>query len=113
MARKQSCVRLTQLPPSLQALIRLMQRLNFGRVVLVTRGGGPDFAKRVHTVQTVKLDAADSGGRPESAMADFGLCREQMRLVRQMADLPDGTTLTIAVKHGLPFIIEIEQDHRA
>jgi hypothetical protein len=30
-----------------------------------------------------------------------------------MAAAADGAHLTIEVKHGLPFLIEIEQEHRA
>ena len=102
------------LPAGVRQLIRLAQCLNFGRIVgLAVRDGGPDFTRAYRTVQTVKLGAADNGARPEAATTDFELRKEHTRLFGRMADLPDGATLTVEVKHGLPFIIEIEQEHRA
>jgi hypothetical protein len=97
-----------------QSLVRMMQRINFGRIIsLSIRSGEPDFSRPYRTVRTVKLAGRDNGARPESGLADFELCKEQIALIDQISSLPDGTRMTIEVKHGVPFLVEIEQDHQA
>ena len=94
-------------------LVRLMQALNFGRITFTVRGGAPDFTQKVRTVRTVKLPAGDNSARPEAGSADFELRKEVMGLRDQVAKATDGARVTVEVKYGLPFLIEIEELHMA
>jgi hypothetical protein len=106
-------MRKQQIPPSYRQLIEAMQNLNFGRILgLCIRLGEPDFSRPYKTVRTVKL-AGDNGARPEASLEDFELCKEQIGLIDQISSLPDGTRVTIELKHGKPFLVEIEQNHNA
>ena len=90
-----------------------MQDVNFGRITFRVRDGEPDLNGPWRTRRTVKLASGADGPRPESGLADFELRKEHVALFEQMARLRDGACVTIEVKYGLPFIIEIEQEHQA
>lgn len=95
-------------------LIRLMQRINFGRISgLHVHSGRPDFSRPYRTIQTVKLNGGENGPRPEADLADFELCREQTALLDALRHVRDGAHVTVEVRHGVPFLVEIEQDHQA
>lgn len=94
-------------------LVGMMQAINFGRVTFIVRDGAPDFTQKVRTARTVKLPAGDNGPRPETASVDFELRREVISLLGQVAQAADGARVTIEIRHGLPFIVEIEQEHQA
>ena len=94
-------------------LVGMMQALNFGRITFTVRGGAPDFTQKVRTVRTVKLPAGDNGPRPEAGSADFELRKEVISLRDQVAKAANGARVTIEVKYGLPFLIEIEEEHQA
>ncbi len=105
--------RFQHLPAPGRSLLSLMQRLNFGRLTFRVRRGEFDLSQPFHTVRTVKLARGDNGPRPETGTADFELRREHIAALSTLAHLKDGACVTIEVKHGLPFLIEIEQDHQA
>src|SRR5450631_875196 len=85
-----------------------MQRLNFGRIEdLLVRGGEPVFDPAPKVVQKLKI-GGENGPRPELSCEDFLLKRQTLELLGAIADLSEGTVLTIDVKHGLPFAVEIE-----
>jgi hypothetical protein len=94
-------------------LVELMQSLNFGRVAMFVRAGEPDFSKPFRTVRTVKAANGESGPRPEASRRDFEVRKEVTVLIEQAAQAADGARLTVEVKGGLPFLIEIEQEHQA
>ena len=94
-------------------LVGTMQALNCGRITFLVRAGAPDFTQKVRTVRTVKLPAGDNGPRPEAGSADFELRKGVISLRDQVAKAADGARVTIEVKHGLPFLIEIEEEHQA
>jgi len=94
-------------------LVGMMQALNFGRITFLVRSGAPDFTQKVRTVRTVKLPAGDNGPRPEAGSADFGLRKEVTTLIDQVAKAADGAQVTVEVKYGLPFLIEVEEEHKA
>lgn len=86
-----------------QERIREMQRMNFGWLEgLVARNGellhGPQF----NPVPEFKLDS-DSSPCPQSKASDFALRAKVRRLIEKVTTLPEGTTICIEVKHGLPF----------
>ena len=94
-------------------LVGMMQALNFGRITFLVRSGAPDFTRKVRTVRTVKLPAGDNGPRPEAGSADFELRKEVISLRDQVAKAADGAQVTVEVKYGLPFLIEVEEVHTA
>jgi hypothetical protein len=94
-------------------LVGMMQCVNFGRITFFVRSGAPDFTQKVRTVRTVKLPVGDNCPRPEVASADFELRKEVISLRDQVAKAPDGARVTVEVKYGLPFLIEIEEEHSA
>jgi hypothetical protein len=94
-------------------LLRLMQALNFGRICgLAVSGGEPDFNQGVKAVQTIKI-SGDNSPRPEFTVPDFELKAEVRELFAHLTRLGNGYVRAIEVKHGLPFIIEIEADYTA
>jgi len=100
-------------PPECRSLIRLLQRVNFGRVTFFVRAGQPDFTKPVRTVRTVKTAGGENGPRPEAESADYEIRKEVTTLIDQAAKAADGARLTVQIKHGLPFLIEVEEEHTA
>ena len=96
-----------------QGLVELMQHLNFGRITFHVRGGEPDFSQMYRTLRTVKLSSGKNGPRQETASADFELRKEHVALLKQLKNTSNGSRLTVEVKHGLPFLIEIEEEHHA
>ena len=102
-----------QLSRSKQRVIEQCQDLDFGRVVFHVAGGESDLSRPWRTRRTVKLNAGENGPRPEAENVDFELRKEHAELLDQLARLPDGACVTVEVKYGLPFILEIEQEHEA
>lgn len=96
-----------------QWLLKECQRLNFGRITFYVLRGEPDLARPWRTRQTVKLASGENGPRPEADLADFELCQEQMALLDALGRVRDGLCVTVEVRKGLPFLVEIEQDHQA
>jgi hypothetical protein len=90
-----------------------MQDLNFGRVMFSVQSGQPDFTRLFRTVRTVKPAGGENGPRPEAHSADFEVRKEVVSLIEQVAKAADGAQVTVEVKHGLPFLIEIEEVHTA
>ena len=90
-------------------LVELLQRLNFGRIEgLQVRGGEPVFEPASRVVQKLKI-GGDNAPRPEASLEDFWLKRQTIEMLEAIANLGDGEVLTIEVKHGLPFAMEVEQ----
>lgn len=114
MTNHRTQTRMADLPESSRRLVRRMQVMNFGRIEhLVIISGRPALDRSYRTICTVKLAVEDNGPRPEAGLGDFELCKEQAALLERLSALPDGTHVSIDVKHGAPFLIEIEQEHSA
>lgn len=94
-------------------IIEQCQTINFGWITFRIKDGQPDLDYPWPTRQTVKLAGGQNGPRPESSSADFELRKEQVALLTHLSQLSDGASVTVEVKHGLPFLIEIEQDSQA
>lgn len=89
-------------------LVELMQSINFGRIEnLHVRAGEPAFTPAPRVVRKVKI-GSENGPRPEAACNDFWLKHQTIELFDAIAGVGDGQILTIEVKHGLPFSLEIE-----
>jgi len=102
-----------ELSKAKQWLIEQCQQINFGRITIRVQSGEPDLSQSYSTLRTVKLSGGENGPRPELAQANFPLCREQVGMLAQLAGLDDQASVTIEIKHGLPFLLEVQQDHRA
>lgn len=103
------CMRFSQLSAPRQALVRLLQSINFGRVeVLEIRRGDPVFCPAPMVFVEVKLDA-ESGPRPETDLEDFELRSEVVRLLEQFDEIGDGAIERIDIRHGIPRGVVIER----
>ena len=111
MVSTQTHPSLQALTPGIKRLVRLMQTLNFGQIRLAIRNGEPDFGRGFRTVRMFKM-AGNNGPRPEVRNQDFDLKSEVRELFSHLANLNDGVVCTIEVKHGLPFMIEIKEEHQ-
>ena len=96
-----------------QRLLELMQRINIGRIMFWVRAGQPDFTRPFRTVRTVKPAGGENGPRAEAHSADFEVRKEVTSLIEQVARAADGAQVTVEVKYGLPFLIEVEEVHTA
>ena len=101
------------LSPTLRRLAELIQRINFGRITFSVRFGQPDFTRPFRTVRTVKPAGGGNGPRPEAHSSDFEVRKEVVTLFEQVAQAPDGAQVTVEVKHGLPFLIDVDEVHTA
>ena len=91
-------------------LVRLMQRMNFGRIEhLAVRAGRPAPCPPPRIVREVRFPG-DNGPRPEITKDDFELKVQVRELFAQMEAMGDGTIRSLEVKHGLPFKMTVEED---
>lgn len=94
---------------SRQRLIRLMQRINFGRIEgLAVRGGQPAFDPPPRLIREVKF-GGDNGSRPEGLRGDFTLKAQVRELFAQLEELGDGVVTCIEIQRGLPFRMTVEE----
>ena len=94
--------RLSELSAPWQALVRLCQLIDYGQILdLQIRDREPVFNPPPMLLLEVKLDA-DSGGRPESELADFALSHEVCRLLDQLDQMHAGHVQRIEVRAGIP-----------
>jgi hypothetical protein len=95
-------LRLSQLSPARQALVRALQIVNFGELQnLHVRNGEPMFDNSALVVLDAKLDK-DEGPRPEIALPDFALNAEVSRLMARLDELRNGTIQRLEVRAGIP-----------
>ena len=92
-----------QLSGQRQALVKLMQVVDFGRIEgLKIRDGEPVLDPPPRVVREVKF-GGENGPRPEAGAANFLVKAQVLALFRQFEDVGTGTIDLIEVKHGLPF----------
>lgn len=97
------------LSTSRQQLIKLMQRINYGRISnLPIRCGEPVMDPPPRIVREIKF-GGENGPRPEMAMADFALKSQVRDLLAQLEALGDGMVACIEVQRGLPFRMTVEE----
>jgi hypothetical protein len=86
-----------------------MQSINFGRIEdLQVRAGEPVFSPVPRVIRKLKI-GGENGARPEIDHGDFWLKQQTIELFQSIAELGEGEILSIEVKHGLPFAMEVEQ----
>jgi len=94
--------RFSELSGPRQALVRLLQSINFGYIEgLEVRGCEPMFNPAPTVIVEVKLDAGNDP-RLEAVLDDFDLRAELLRLMEQLNSLGDGTIDRIDVRFGVP-----------
>jgi hypothetical protein len=104
--------RFSQLSAPRQALVRLLQSINFGHVEgLEVRCGEPVFSPAPTVLVEVKLDAANEP-RPEMDLTDFEIRSEVTRLLEQVTQLGNGSIERIDVRYGVPRRAVIERPIR-
>lgn len=103
-------VQKSSVPVPRQRLVKLMQRINFGRIEnLAIAGGQPVLAPPPRIVREIKL-GGENGPRPEAAIDDFALKSQVVELFRTLDDRRDGVIDVLEIKHGLPFRLVIRED---
>jgi len=103
--RPESALRL--LPPEQQRLVRLFQKIRYGRIHrLRVRDGRADLAAGVPWTRTVKVHG-ENAPHPCSRETDFSLRREIVEFFRLLQSVGDGEITDIQVRDGLPFTFEV------
>ena len=101
-------LRLSDLSPARQALVRLCQAINYGSIEnLEVRQSDPIFHPPPVVLKEVKLDR-DEEPRPELGLKDFVLSDEILRLVALLRDMKSGTLRHIEVRAGIPRRMQME-----
>jgi len=92
-----------------QQLIELMQSINFGRVLNISVvNGNPKFTSKTIIEREIKL-AGQNGVRPEIGQEDFIIKKEVSTLLEHLSLMGNGTVRQLEIKHGLPFLLRIEE----
>jgi hypothetical protein len=100
-------VSMTTLSKPRKQLLRVMQRVNFGRIEnLVVCRGEPVLEPSPRVVKDLKL-GGDNEPRPELELQHFELKREQTELFDALTRIQDGQVELIEIKHGLPFRLTV------
>ena len=91
-------LRLSDLSPARQALVRLCQAINHGSIeYLEVQHSEPVFDPWPVTLRDVKLDS-DEGPRPELALCDFVVADEVVRLISLLDELKCGIIRRVEVR---------------
>ncbi len=99
-----------QLSPARQALLRLLQRINFGQIIdLVVRDCQPVLDPPPQVEYEFKFPG-DNGPRPEFDTANFTLKKEIIDLFALFDRLKTGTIRLLRVKNGLPFLATVRKE---
>ena len=105
-------LRLSDLTPGRQALVRLCQTINFGSIEnLEVRDSEPVFDPPPVMLRDLKLDS-DEGPRPELALTDFVVSNEIVRLMRHLDEMKSGTVRRVEVRGGIPRRILLESSSK-
>lgn len=85
------------------ALVKLMQRINFGQIGGLTFWAGePVLDPPPRIVREYKF-GGENGPRPELATDNFLLKQQVIELFAFFDQLQDGVIDVLEIKHGLPF----------
>jgi len=99
----------SDLTPPKQRLIELMQDINFGRIThLPVHGGEPELTPETVIEREIKL-GGNNGQRTEIDCDDFALKQEVVAFFEQLTRMGNGTIRELSIKHGLPFLMRIEE----
>lgn len=91
-------------------LVRLMEKINFGRIErLIVRNGEPQLEPRPTIIREIKL-AGENGPRPELDAGDFLLKQQVVELFAHFDELQDGVIDVLEIRHGLPFRMIVTEE---
>lgn len=94
--------RFLQLSPGRQALVRILQAINFGELQgIEVRDADPIFDGRSRLILDAKLDKEEIPRR-ELDLPDFALSTEVLRLMSRLDQVKNGTIQRLEVRAGLP-----------
>jgi hypothetical protein len=89
-----------------QKLLQIIDELYFGEIGgLVIRASEPCFSPAPRIIQEIKLGG--EGAPKKSATGDYALKQYATDLFAQFDRLPDGTVVTIGVRHGHPVLLTL------
>jgi hypothetical protein len=99
----------SSLSPSQRQLTELCQVVKDGRIENVpVSNGEPSFDPPPRVIRKLKM-GGDNAPRPEANLEDFWLKHQVIEMLAAIAELGNGKVLSIEVRHGLPFMLEIER----
>ncbi len=90
-------------------LLELMQRINFGRIEGLRVANGQPVLSSIKSAKSVHKLKGENGPRPELGIADFSLKEEVCELFCLIERIGNGELDLIEIKHGLPFIVELNE----
>jgi len=97
------------LSPNQRRLLERMQRLGFGTICgLHVRLGEPQFEPPFQVKRTVRL-SGDNVPRPELALADFVLKKEQEGFFEELQTIGNAVIDVLKVHDGLPITFEMRE----
>lgn len=90
-------------------LIRLMQKVNYGRIEgLSVRNGQLVLDTPPRVIREIKF-GSENGPRPESAARSFAVKAAVTHLLKHIGALRQATIHSLDVKGGLPFAMKVEE----
>ena len=97
--------RLSDLPESAKALVRIMRELQFGRFEnLILRNGEPYFDPPPVLIRVSRLGV--SAVEPSPEPTDWTLTLPVVELLDEFARIRDGLLNRLEFRHGLPVLLE-------
>ena len=100
------------LTPARKRLAELMQEVNFGWIKgLVVKDGQPVFNPFPRVLSEIKF-GGENGPRRELGSDDFALKSKVAEFFEHLSRISNGTVESIEVKHGLPFLMIVEDTTR-
>ena len=104
-------LRLLELSPARQALVRLFQTTNYGEIrQLRVNDAEPVLNPAPIVFFDLKLDTDDEL-RPEIALTDFALCQEVCRLFDRLDEVRNGEIERISIRAGIPRRLVFQSSH--
>jgi hypothetical protein len=92
---------ISTLSPGRNKLVATMRRNPYCKIDMVIRGREPSFTPAPKITREIWL-GTDAATRPVADESDFSLKRVILELFEYFDKLPDGSAITIEVRHGLP-----------
>ncbi len=97
------------LSPERRALVRIFQRVRFGRIpALPVRGGEPICRAGLIALRKVRV-LGENGPHRMAGSGDFVLRRELREFFALLEEQREGTLKDIEIRDGLPITFEVEE----
>lgn len=90
-------------------LLDLMQEMYFGRIEgLAVRNGEPVFAPEPVVIRQIRL-GGENAAPDRFRKTDYDLKSQAEDLFTRLRQIGDGVLVSLDVRHGLPFQMEVRQ----